>query len=114
MGVKVFTASRFDLVAFKGVYEIIDFPFEVLNDDCTARDMSDSSGVFFKVLAKQNGAQYLNLEMEINASPDNFIYLSDNGEIVALRHPRTYWYEVYSLEGSPEGPVLLFYGNIEL
>lgn len=111
---KVFTSARLDLDIFKGVYEIIDFQFEVLNDDCTARDMSDSSGVFFKVLSKKNGKQLLNIEMEINASPDNYIYLSDGGEIVALRHPRTYWYECYSIEGSPEQPVLLFYGNLEL
>jgi hypothetical protein len=113
---KIFTGARFDIQAFKGQYEIIDFPFEVLNDDCTPRDMDDSSGVFFKLFAKQNGKALLELEMEFDASasPDGFIYLSDGGQILALRHPRIYWYEVYSIEGSPEQPVLLFFGTLEL
>lgn len=113
--VKIFTGQRFDLEAYKGTYPIVEWEFEVLNDDCSARDMDTSGGVFFKVLSKQGGKVLLNVEMTIAAtSPGNFIYLSDDSQIVELRAPRTVWYECYSLEGSPEYGELLFYGNLEL
>lgn len=112
--IKVYTATRLDLKFYKG-YPIINFDFEVFNDDDTDYDFSTSSGVFFKLMAKKNGKLLALLQFGLDSPTTNFIYLNDSGSspsIVSQRTPREAWYEVYSVVGGQNK--LLFEGVAQL
>lgn len=105
--------DRVDLDFYKG-FPIINFEFEVLNDDDSEYDFSNSSGVYFKLLAKKNGRLLTLIQMSFTSPRTNFIYLNDSGSspsIVIQRTPRTAWYEVYSIESQNK---LLFEGVAEI
>ena len=111
--IKVNFCTQLDLEFYKN-YPIINYNFEIFNDNDTVYDFSNSTGVFFKLLAKKNGSLLALLNMAYSVS-DNFIYLNDTGSspsIISQRTPRTAWYEVYSTEGGSNK--LLFYGVAEL
>lgn len=111
---KVNTGARLDLEFYKG-YPIINFSFEIFNDDDTDYDFSNSSAVYFRLLAKKNGTVLALIRMGLDSPTTNFIYLNDSGSspsIVIQRTPRTAWYEVYSIEGGLNK--LLFEGVAEL
>ena len=106
--------ARVDLQFYKG-YPIINFQFEIFNDDNSAYNFTASTGVFFKLLAKKNGTVLALLTMGFDSPRTNFIYLNDSGSspsIVIQRTPRAAWYEVYSIEGGRNK--LLFDGIAEL
>jgi hypothetical protein len=111
---KVYTGARLDLEFYKG-YPIINYEFEVFNDDDTDYNFSNSSGVFFKLLAKKNGSLLALLRFGLDSPTTNNIYLNDTGSspsIIIQRTPRTAWYEVYSVEQGRNK--LLFQGVAEL
>jgi len=111
--VTVNNGARLDLEFYKG-YPIINFDFEILNDDGSAYNFSNSTGVYFKLLAKKNGALLTLIPLSFSSPRNNFIYLNDSGSspsIVIQRTPRTAWYEVYSIEGQVK---LLFEGVAQI
>lgn len=107
---KTFTGGRLDLEHFKR-YPIVDHEFEVLNDDCTAKDFSVFDGVELRLYAKQGGKLLFTVDMldGDNSPSDNFIYLN-TADFEDLRGPREYWHECVGLSGSPEVGELIFYG----
>jgi|SRR6478736_487850 len=110
---KVSPSERVDLEFYKG-YPVINYTFEILNEDGTAYDFTNSSGVYFKLLAKKNGSLLALISMSFSSPRDNFIYLNDSGSspsIVSQRTPRVCWYEVYSVESQNK---LLFEGVAEI
>lgn len=96
---KTFMGGRVDLEHI-GRYPIVEHEFEVL-DGCDAKDFSGYDGIFFAVFDKQGGKLLFTIDMRADdASPtDNFIYLSDDGQIAALRGPKEYWHECYATDG---------------
>lgn len=108
---KTFTGGRLDLEHFKR-FPIVEHEFEVLNDDCTAKDFSGYDAVYFKLYAKQGGKLLATIDMLSgdNSPEDNFIYLNDSSVITNMRGPREYWHECEGVGGSPEVAELLFYG----
>ena len=111
--IQVNCGARIDLQFYKG-YPIVNFEFEVFNDDDTDYDFSHSSGVYLRLLAKKNGTVLALIRMGLDSPTTNFLYLNDSGSspsIVIQRTPRTAWFEVYSIEGVNK---LLFDGVAEL
>jgi len=112
--IKVYTGARLDLEFYKG-YAIANYEFTVYNDDDTDYDFTNSTGVYFKLLAKKNGTVLTTIQMTFDNPKTNNIYLSDAGNspsfILTTRTPRMAWYEVYSIEGNNK---LLFEGVAEL
>lgn len=111
--VNVNYGARLDLDFYKG-YPVINYTFEVMQDDCSDYDFSLSSGVYFKLLSKKNGKLLALIQMSFNNPKNNFIYLNDSGSspsIVSQRSPREMWYEVYSVESQNK---LLFEGVAQL
>lgn len=111
--IKVNFCTQLDLEFYKN-YPIINYNFEIFNDNDTEYDFSNATAVYFKLLAKKNGTVLALIPMSFSTS-DHFIYLNDTGSspsIVIQRTPRTAWYEVYSVEGGINK--LLFYGIAEL
>lgn len=108
---KTFTGGRLNLIHKKG-YPIVQHEFEILNDDCTAKDLSGTDGVYFKLFAKAGGKLLVTIDMSAgdNSPDDNFIYLDDDSDITSQRAPREYWHECYAVSGSPEVSELLFDG----
>lgn len=108
---KVFTAGKLNL-EFKKGYPVVNHEFEILNDDCTAKDFSDVDGVYFKLFAKQGGKLLHTIDMMSgdNSPDDNFIYLNDDVITSQERAPRECYHECYAVSGSPEVSELLFYG----
>lgn len=109
MLIRIFTAQRQD-IEFKRGFNAT-YSFEIQNDDCTARDFTDSEGVFLRLRAKEQGKILANIELTEQASPNYNFYDLEDDTIPFMRGPRTYYYEVYSMEGSPAVEVLLFWGN---
>lgn len=107
---KTFTGGRLDLEHSKR-YPIVDHEFEVLNDDCTAKDFSGFDEVKFRVFAKQGGKLLFEVDMldGDNSPSDNFIYLN-TAEFENQRGPREYWHECVGIGGSPEVEEMLFQG----
>ncbi len=113
--IKVYTGARLDLEFYKG-YNISNYEFSVYNDDDTDYDFSNSTGVYFKLLAKKNGSLIALIQMSFDNPKTNNIYLSDAGSspsfIITTRTPRTSWFECYSTEGGVNK--LLFEGVAQL
>ena len=111
--IQVNAGGRIDLEFYKG-FPVINYSFQIFNDDDTNYNFSNSTGVYFKLLAKKNGTLLALIQMSFSSPRDNFIYLNDSGSspsIVSQRTPRTCWYEVYSIEGQNK---LLFDGVAEI
>lgn len=106
---KTFEGGRVNLEHKKG-YPIVQHAFEILGDDCEARDLDEFDNIYFKLFAKAGGKLLATIEMDFGGSPDNLVYLSDDSAITSQRAPREYWHEVYGVSGSPEVAELLFKG----
>lgn len=111
--VQVNAGARLDLEFYKG-FPVINYSFQIFNDDDTNYNFVNSTGCFFKLLAKKNGTLLALISMSFGSPRDNFIYLNDSGSspsIISQRTPRICWYEVYSVEGQNK---LLFEGVAEI
>lgn len=111
MLIKTTTGDRIDLLHYKN-YAIVNFSFEIFNEDCSEYDFSRSSQILFKLFAKQNGKTLATISMNTDSPATNIIYLYDVNQIVSQRSPRIMWHECYSVEGGVNK--LLFSGVSEI
>jgi hypothetical protein len=111
--ITVNAGARIDLEFYKG-YPVINYDFQVLQDNCSNYDFSNSTAVYFRLLAKRNGTELALIQMSFSNPKTNYIYLNDSGSspsVITQRFNRTCWYEVYSVEGQNK---LLFEGIAQL
>jgi hypothetical protein len=108
---KTYKGSRLDLQHYKGK-DIINYEFEILNDDGTAYDLSIYDDIIIKFFEKRHGTllEFWDLTDGINlASPvDNFIDWTANIDY----RPKFYYHECYGTIGTQEE--LLFHGVSEV
>jgi len=107
---KTFAGDRLDITHYSG-YPIVNHEFEILDDAGLAYDFTNLSEVFFKLFAKAHGKELNNDDMELQI-PSTLLLSSTY--FTELR-PTLYYHECYwTKAGSPDDPVLLFYGVSEV
>lgn len=110
--IKTYKGAELDLEHYKGK-SIVDFEFEMLDDQDEPLDLSIYSGILLKIYAKRNGTEIDSFSIGAGLSvTDNFItWDATKVEMNLYRVGLVYYHHCYGVLTSDGEEDLFFYGN---